>query len=66
MNMTIKEVERLTKIINKTRKMRVKLKLSKRISEGALDYFMEWVRDNKVPYGARMPDSIELINRYGK
>ena len=69
MNISKEEVIRLTNILHKTRKMRVKFKLSKRISEGTFECFQEWLKDDKeqdrVPHGVRMPDSIELINRYG-
>lgn len=40
MRLSSSEVKRLTNILRRTRKMRIKMKISKRISEGVFDYFL--------------------------
>jgi len=56
MNMTVKDVERLTKIMNRTRKLRIKLKISKRISNETFNYFQDYSKDankqGKIPWGS--------------
>jgi hypothetical protein len=69
LSMSVREVIRLTNILNRTKKRRVKLKLSKRISDGTFDYFLQWSgsdhEQDKVPSGTRLPDSLELARRFG-
>ncbi len=71
--LSVDEIIRLEKILDRVRKRRVQKKLVRRISRGTLEYWLKWLEDDKahqtidsVPGGVRQPDNAELARRYGE
>jgi len=65
------EIIKLEKILNKTKKRRIKYKLISRICDGTIEYYYKWLEDDKAldtdeDGFITLPTDIELALRYYK